>query len=55
VAPKGRHYCNRFVFSETPIGIERGEGVHHYDRNDREYLDFGASNPCAPASRVDDR
>jgi acetylornithine/LysW-gamma-L-lysine aminotransferase len=37
-----------FVFSEKPIGIERGQGVYLYDTNDREYLDFGASYACAP-------
>ena len=31
-----------FVFSEKPISIERGEGVHLYDTNGNEYLDFGA-------------
>ena len=28
-----------FVFSEKPIGIERGEGVHLYDTDGNEYLD----------------
>ena len=37
-----------FVFSEKPIGIERGEGVHLYDTNGNEYLDFGASYACTP-------
>ncbi len=37
-----------FVFSEKPIGIDRGEGVHLYDTNDTEYLDMGASYACAP-------
>ncbi|WP_254839453.1 aspartate aminotransferase family protein [Natronomonas marina] len=37
-----------FVFSEKPIGIDRGEGVHLYDTNGDEYLDFGASYACAP-------
>lgn len=37
-----------FVFSEKPIEIERGEGVHLYDTNGREYLDFGASYACTP-------
>jgi acetylornithine/LysW-gamma-L-lysine aminotransferase len=37
-----------FVFSEKPIRIERGEGVHLYDTNGEEYLDFGASYACAP-------
>jgi len=37
-----------FVFSEKPIGIERGEGVYLYDTNGTEYLDFGASYACTP-------
>jgi acetylornithine/LysW-gamma-L-lysine aminotransferase len=37
-----------FVFSEKPIRIERGEGVHLYDDGGREYLDFGASYACTP-------
>jgi acetylornithine/LysW-gamma-L-lysine aminotransferase len=37
-----------FVFSEKPIRIERGEGVHLYDANGTEYLDFGASYACTP-------
>ncbi|WP_276260155.1 aspartate aminotransferase family protein [Haloglomus litoreum] len=37
-----------FVFSEKPIRIERGEGVHLYDTNGTEYLDFGASYACTP-------
>jgi len=37
-----------FVFSEKPIGIDRGEGVYLYDTNDNEYLDFGASYACVP-------
>jgi acetylornithine/LysW-gamma-L-lysine aminotransferase len=37
-----------FVFSEKPIGIARGEGVHLYDTNGNEYLDFGASYACTP-------
>jgi acetylornithine/LysW-gamma-L-lysine aminotransferase len=37
-----------FVFSEKPIRIERGEGVHLYDSNGTEYLDFGASYACTP-------
>ncbi|WP_135829949.1 aspartate aminotransferase family protein [Halorussus halobius] len=32
-----------FVYSEKPIRIERGEGVHLYDGDGTEYLDFGAS------------
>ncbi|MDR9431848.1 MAG: aspartate aminotransferase family protein [Natronomonas sp.] len=37
-----------FVFSEKPIGIERGEGVYLYDTKSNEYLDFGASYACTP-------
>ncbi|TSD09301.1 aspartate aminotransferase family protein [Haloglomus irregulare] len=37
-----------FVFSEKPIRIERGEGVHLYDSAGTEYLDFGASYACTP-------
>jgi acetylornithine/LysW-gamma-L-lysine aminotransferase len=37
-----------FVFSEKPIRIERGEGVHLYDPDGTEYLDFGASYACTP-------
>jgi acetylornithine/LysW-gamma-L-lysine aminotransferase len=37
-----------FVFSEKPIRIERGEGVHLYDPDGAEYLDFGASYACTP-------
>ena len=37
-----------FVFSEKPIRIERGEGVHLYDPGGTEYLDFGASYACTP-------
>ncbi|UPW01675.1 aspartate aminotransferase family protein [Halorussus gelatinilyticus] len=32
-----------FVYSEKPIRIESGEGVHLYDDSGDEYLDFGAS------------
>lgn len=32
-----------FVYSEKPVRIERGEGVHLYDDDGTEYLDFGAS------------
>ncbi|PSP54663.1 aspartate aminotransferase family protein [Halobacteriales archaeon QS_1_67_19] len=32
-----------FVYSEKPIRIESGEGVHLYDDAGEEYLDFGAS------------
>lgn len=37
-----------FVFSEKPIGIERGEGAYLYDTKGNEYLDFGASYACTP-------
>jgi acetylornithine/LysW-gamma-L-lysine aminotransferase len=37
-----------FVFSEKPIEIDRGEGVHLYDTNGTKYLDFGASYACTP-------
>jgi acetylornithine/LysW-gamma-L-lysine aminotransferase len=38
-----------FVFSEKPIGIERGEGPYLYTDDGTEYLDFGASYACVPA------
>ena len=38
-----------FVFSEKPIQIDRGEGVHLYDTNGTQYLDAGASYACVPA------
>ncbi len=37
-----------FVFSEKPIAIERGDGVHLYDADGTEYLDVGASYACVP-------
>ncbi|MFB6113252.1 MAG: aspartate aminotransferase family protein [Halodesulfurarchaeum sp.] len=37
-----------FVFSQKPITIESGEGVHLYDDEEREYLDMGASYACTP-------
>ena len=37
-----------FVFSEKPIGIDRGEDVYLYAKNGTEYLDFGASYACVP-------
>ena len=37
-----------FVFSEKPIGIERGEGATLYADDGTEYLDFGASYACTP-------
>ncbi|MFC5133654.1 MULTISPECIES: aspartate aminotransferase family protein [Haloferacaceae] len=37
-----------FVFSEKPIEIAAGDGVHLTDTNGNEYLDFGASYACTP-------
>ncbi|RLM68162.1 aspartate aminotransferase family protein [Halorubrum sp. Atlit-8R] len=37
-----------FVFSEKPIEIASGDGVHLTDANGTEYLDFGASYACTP-------
>ncbi|MFC5278362.1 aspartate aminotransferase family protein [Halorubrum rubrum] len=37
-----------FVFSEKPIEIAAGDGVHLTDTNGTEYLDFGASYACTP-------
>ncbi|WP_348613336.1 aspartate aminotransferase family protein [Halobaculum rarum] len=37
-----------FVFSEKPIQIESGEGVHLTADDGTEYLDFGASYACTP-------
>ncbi|WP_418285509.1 aspartate aminotransferase family protein [Halorubrum sp. DTA46] len=37
-----------FVFSEKPIEIASGDGVHVTDANGTEYLDFGASYACTP-------
>ena len=37
-----------FVFSEKPIEIVSGDGVHVTDANGTEYLDFGASYACTP-------
>ncbi|WP_058367556.1 aspartate aminotransferase family protein [Haloparvum sedimenti] len=37
-----------FVFSEKPITIESGEGVHLTGSDGTEYLDFGASYACTP-------
>jgi acetylornithine/LysW-gamma-L-lysine aminotransferase len=37
-----------FVFSEKPLAVRRGEGVHLYDDEGTEYLDFGASYACTP-------
>jgi len=44
-----------FVFSEKPIGIERGEGPHIYTDDGTEYLDFGASYACTPAGHCHPR
>ena len=37
-----------FVFSEKPIEIESGDGVHLTASGGTEYLDFGASYACTP-------
>ncbi|MEF8780151.1 MAG: aminotransferase class III-fold pyridoxal phosphate-dependent enzyme [Haloferacaceae archaeon] len=37
-----------FVFSEKPIEIESGEGVHLHSADGTEYLDFGASYAVTP-------
>ena len=37
-----------FVFSEKPLRIARGEGVHLYDDSGTEFLDFGASYAVTP-------
>ncbi|QZY00681.1 aspartate aminotransferase family protein [Halobaculum rubrum] len=37
-----------FVFSEKPIQLESGEGVHLTAADGTEYLDFGASYACTP-------
>lgn len=37
-----------FVFSEKPITIASGEGVHLTGSDGTEYLDFGASYACTP-------
>ncbi|ESP89615.1 aspartate aminotransferase family protein [Candidatus Halobonum tyrrellensis] len=37
-----------FVFSEKPLGIESGEGVHLTGTDGTDYLDFGASYACTP-------
>ena len=37
-----------FVFSEKPLRIARGEGVHLYDDSGTQYLDFGASYAVTP-------
>lgn len=44
-----------FVFSEKPITIERGEGVHLYDDAGNEYLDFGASYAVTPTGHCHPR
>ena len=44
-----------FVFSEKPIGIERGEGATLYADDGTEYLDFGASYACTPAGHCPPR
>ena len=37
-----------FVFSEKPIDIASGDGVHLYSSDGTEYLDFGAAYACTP-------
>jgi len=32
-----------FVYSEKPIRIDHGDGVHLYDDGGEEYLDMGAT------------
>ncbi|MFB6157996.1 MAG: aspartate aminotransferase family protein [Haloferacaceae archaeon] len=44
-----------FVFSEKPIGIERGAGPYLYGTDGTEYLDFGASYACTPAGHCPPR
>jgi acetylornithine/LysW-gamma-L-lysine aminotransferase len=38
-----------FVFSEKPLRLQRGEGVHLYGEDGTGYLDVGASYACTPA------
>jgi acetylornithine/LysW-gamma-L-lysine aminotransferase len=44
-----------FVFSEKPIGIERGEGAFLYADDGTEYLDFGASYAVTPVGHCHPR
>ena len=44
-----------FVFSEKPIGIERGEGATLYADDGTEYLDFGASYAVTPVGHCHPR
>jgi len=44
-----------FVFSEKPIGIERGEGPYLYADDGTEYLDFGASYAVTPVGHCHPR
>lgn len=44
-----------FVFSEKPIELQRGEGVHLYDTDGTAYLDVGASYACVPVGHANDR
>jgi acetylornithine/LysW-gamma-L-lysine aminotransferase len=37
-----------FVFSEKPIDIASGDGVHLYDSEGTEYLDFDTAYACTP-------
>ncbi|WP_277554429.1 aspartate aminotransferase family protein [Halobaculum limi] len=43
-----------FVFSEKPIEIESGDGVHLTASDGTEYLDFGASYACTPLGHCPD-
>jgi acetylornithine/LysW-gamma-L-lysine aminotransferase len=44
-----------FVFSEKPIGIERGDGAYLYADDGTEYLDFGASYAVTPVGHCHPR
>lgn len=37
-----------FVFSEKPLELVGGDGVHLEDADGKQYLDFGASYACTP-------
>jgi acetylornithine/LysW-gamma-L-lysine aminotransferase len=43
-----------FVFSEKPIEIESGDGVHLTASDGTDYLDFGASYACTPLGHCPD-
>ncbi|MFW6448101.1 MAG: aspartate aminotransferase family protein [Halobacteriota archaeon] len=42
-----------FVFSQKPIELVGGEGVHLLDADGTRYLDFGASYACVPLGHAD--